>query len=105
MGFTGPMLDCGTPDVPDACGGLVFDRAAGNLVLTGVEGMVDLPGPDHGKAFPAIARPDLPAFLRSDLKIAYMSGWPKADWTFAPSGEPLAAVCYLIGADLGGSPD
>lgn len=37
--------------------------------------MVELPEPDHDKAFAEIAGPDLPAFLRSDLKIAYMSGW------------------------------
>ncbi len=41
MGFTGPMLDCGTPDIADACGVLIFDRIAGNLVLAGVESMVE----------------------------------------------------------------
>ncbi len=105
MGFTGPILDCGTPGIADACGVLILDRIAGNLVLTGVEGMVDLAAPDHEKAFAVIAGPDLPAFLRSDLKIAYMSGWLEGGSTFAPSGKHLAATRYLIGADLGGSPD
>ena len=103
---TGRGLDCGTPHLADACGVLIFDRIEDVWKLTRAEGVIDLPGADHVAAIEAMLGDNVDAFLRSDVEIAYHPEWLRGDTggQHFSSGHAVAAR-YILGEDMGGSPE
>lgn len=104
VGFTGAGLDCGTPDLLDACGVLILDRVDGNWILTGAEGVVELETADYMQAFPEVVGDDLSAFQRTDQHVAFAANWLAGRTDEMASGGYAMSARYTLGEALDDGP-
>ncbi|ADO43096.1 hypothetical protein [Ketogulonicigenium vulgare] len=104
VGFTGRGLDCGTPEILDACGVLIFDKLGGSWILTGAEGVRELDTLDYIQAVPTIVGDDIFAFVRTDQHVAYPTNWVAGRTDEQSSGSAALSARYTLGAALESEP-